>query len=171
MKLTALPRMPLLGGALLLSACAGLSLADVLQPPQFSEDPNRAAEIRLLGPSTTHPTGGAAVRLWTRVHNPNAFWLTLSQLDGTLFLEGGRAATVDLPLGLPMPAAHDTIIPIDIAFSFSDLPRLAEVAARAVTGGAMTYVLEGTVAVDAGDLGEPRFGPMEIVAGELQVTR
>jgi hypothetical protein len=64
----------------------------------------REAELRVIGPSATGPLGGAALRIWTRVQNPNAFGLTLSALQGSLFLEGKRAGDVSFPLGLPLTA-------------------------------------------------------------------
>ena len=60
--------------------------------------------MRLAGPSADRPFGGATVRLWTEVSNPNPFGFTLGTLDGTLFLEGSRAAAAAFPLGLPLGA-------------------------------------------------------------------
>lgn len=60
-------------------SCASLGLENVIQPPRFGEVDGRTAQLRLLLPSTDQPAGGAAVRLWTRVTNPNALSLTLAQ--------------------------------------------------------------------------------------------
>src|SRR5215203_7527214 len=84
-------------------ACASLEgLRALVQPPSFRQG-EQPAEVRLVGPSANRPFGGATVRLWTDVSNPNPFGFTLGTLDGTLFLEGSRAAAA-FPLGLPLGA-------------------------------------------------------------------
>jgi len=169
------PRMLLL--ALILAvgagatACAGLNLGDVLQAPRFSVAAGRQAELRLVGPSSQNPLGGAGVRLWARVQNPNPFGLALAALQGTLALEGTRAANVDFPLGVPLLASADTVIPLDITIGFSDLPGLANLASRLLTRSSVAYQLDGTVTVDAGALGRPKFGPSRLLAGNLVVRR
>lgn len=155
--------------AFVASACAGLEqLRGLVQAPKFEQEPGRQAEIRLIGPSVSQPAGGAGVRLWTRVTNPNPFSLTLGTLRGTLHLEDSRAADVDFPLGLPLRAGSDATIPIDLSISFSDLPGLANVVRRAVSRQPLAYRLEGTVGVDAGQLGQPTFGPMTLLTGEVR---
>jgi hypothetical protein len=72
---------------LVLPSCASLEgLRALVQPPAFRQT-DRPAEVRLAGPSRDRPFGGATVRLWTEVSNPNPFGFTLGTLDGTLFLE------------------------------------------------------------------------------------
>jgi Late embryogenesis abundant protein len=156
---------------LLLAAggCAALEqLRGLVQAPKFEQEPGRQAEIRVLAPSLSLPAGGAGVRLWTRVSNPNPFSLTLGTLRGTLHLEDSRAADVDFPLGLPLRAGSEATIPIELSISFSDLPGLANVVRRAVSRQPLAYRLEGTVGVDAGQLGQPTFGPMTLLTGELR---
>jgi hypothetical protein len=155
---------------LLASACAGLpgALGQLIQPPRFSEVDGRPAEIRLLPPSYESRAGGAAVRLWTAVRNPNPFGFTLSTLRGTLFLEGSRAATGDFPLGLPLDPGQETVIPIDLSISFADVPGLANVAQRAFTGAPIGYQFDGTVGIDAGRFGTPTFGPMTLLRGDIR---
>lgn len=160
-----------LGCAAVMAGCAGLGLADVIQPPRFSVADGRQAELRLLGPSSSRPLGGAAIRLWARVENPNALGLSLTAVQGALALEGTRAADVDFPLGVPLLAGQDTVIPLDINVSFSDLPGLADVAARLVTRSSVNYQLDGTVTVNAGPLGSPRFGPSTLLNGTLAIRR
>lgn len=152
------------------AGCAALGgLRGLVQPPQFSEAEGQRAEIRLLGPGQGGgPLGGAAIRLYTRVRNPNPFGLTLRTLSGSLFLEGGRAAEADFPLGLPLTAGGDAVIPLDLRVSFADIPGLADAIRRAVSGQALDYRLDGTVGVDAGQLGTPTFGPMTLLTGELR---
>ena len=154
-----------------LGGCAGLNLGEIVQPPRFSVPSGQAAELRLAPPSLQNPMGGATIRLWARVENPNSFGLSLAALQGNLALEGTRAANVDFPLGVPLLARADTIIPLDITVSFSDLPGLADVAARLLTRSTVAYQLDGTVTVDAGALGQPRFGPSTLLRGDLVVRR
>jgi hypothetical protein len=156
----------------LTAGCAALGdLRSLVQPPRFEQVPGRRAEIHLLGPSLSAPVGGAGVRLWTRVSNPNPFGLTLGTLRGTLHLENARAADVDFPLGLPLRPSESTEIPIDLSISFSDLPGLADVIRRAASRDPLGYRLEGTIGVDAGQLGQPTFGPMTLLQGETTVVR
>lgn len=166
------PLTRLIVGALLgagVIGCAALEgLRGLVQAPRFEQAPGQQAEIRLLGPSRSQPLGGAGVRLWTQVTNPNAFSLTLGTLRGTLHIEESRAADVDFPLGLPLRATEQTVIPIDLSISFSDLPGLANVVRRAADRQPLAYRLEGTIGVDAGQLGQPTFGPMTLMRGELR---
>jgi len=100
--------------------------------------------------------------------NPNAFGLTLVTVRGTLFLEGTRAAEADFPLGLPLTAMGDVVIPLDLRVNFSDIPGLANAVRRAVSGAALSYRLNGTVGVDASHFGTPTFGPMDVLTGEIR---
>lgn len=155
--------------ALLLSGCA--TLGQVIQPPQFEVAEQQPAELRLLAPSLRNPIGGVQVRLFARVTNPNPFGLTLSRLAGTLALQGARAAEVDFPLGLPLQAGGDAVVPIDVEVGFANLPALAESLPNAVARGAVDYLLNGTVQVDAGVLGQPSFGPTTLLRGTVQTRR
>ena len=160
-----------IASALFTAGCASLdslgSLGRLVQPPAFAEAENQPAEIRLLGPGTDRPLGGATVRIWTRVSNPNPFGFRLATLRTTLLLDGARAATGDFPLGLPLAAREETVVPLDLAIGFSDLAGLSRVVRNAADGQPVPYQLEGTIGVDAGRLGQPTFGPMQLVAGEL----
>jgi hypothetical protein len=161
----------LIVSAVLLAAwgCAEMQqLARLVQPPTFVEARDRRAEIRLLQPGAGMPAGGAGVRLWAEVTNPNSFGITLGTLSGTLFLESSRAATADFPLGLPLGARQQTVIPIDLSVSFSDLPGLGGTLRRAVANEPIAYRLDGTIGVEAGRFGTPTFGPMTLLTGELQ---
>ena len=157
--------------AVMVSGCAGMGLETMLQAPSFSVDQAQQAQLRILPPSADRPVGGAAVRLYARVGNPNPVGLTLTRLVGNLRLEGRDAADVSFPLGLPLEAGGETVVPIEIAIDFNDLPGLADVASRAITGRGIGYALNGTVAVDAGLLGQPTFGPMQLLEGSLRVIR
>ena len=166
-------RLAALAGLALLAAipAACASLQELIQPPQLSVASGRSSEIRLLGPTIARPLGGAEVRVWTRVHNPNAFGFTLTRLAGNFFLGDEPAADINLPLGLPLEASGDTIIPIDLAISFADIPDLADQIAGALGGRTLDYMVRGTLSVDAGALGQPSFGPSTWLNGELRVVR
>jgi len=154
--------------AIALPACASLEgLRAFVRPPSFRQT-DRPAEVRLSGPSAGRPFGGATIRLWTEVSNPNPFGFTLGTLDGTLFLEGTRAAAAAFPLGLPLGAGQQSVVPLELSVSFSDLPALADVIRRAARRESVEYRLDGTVGVDAGRLGTPVFGPMTLIRGDLQ---
>ncbi|NIP81361.1 MAG: hypothetical protein GWM90_19955 [Gemmatimonadetes bacterium] len=159
----------LLPALALLTGCA--ALGEVLQPPVFEMAASRSSEIRLVGPSITRPLGGAEIRVWTRVENPNPVGFTLSRLAGTVLLSDQPAADVDLPLGLPLEAGQDTVVPIAVTLSFADVPDIADRLRDALSRGVIDYALRGTVAVDAGALGQPVFGPSTWVRGDVQVLR
>lgn len=144
-------------------ACTALQqLQAFIQPPRFEQDDQSRSEIRLRG------TTGAAVRIWTRVSNPNSFGMTLGTLQGTLHLEGSRAATVDFPFGLPLQAQSEEIVPIDISVDFRDVPGLGQAIARAVSRQPIAFEIEGTIGVSAGGLGMQTLGPMTWLRGELR---
>jgi hypothetical protein len=150
--------------------CANLgSFQQLIQPPRFEQAANQPAELRLVGPSVNSPLGGAGVRIWLAVSNPNPFGFTVSTLSASLTLEGNHAATGDFPLGLPLTAGQQTIVPLDLSISFADVPALSRTLGRLATGGTAAYQLDGTVGIDAGRFGTPTFGPMRLTTGELQV--
>jgi hypothetical protein len=153
----------------LLGACA--TIGQLIQPPTFSAASGESAQLRLLGPGAGHPLGGIALRLYARVQNPNPFGLTLTSLAGNLFIENQRTANVNLPLGLPLSAAQDTVLPIDISVSFTDIPDIVSTLRNALTQNEVAYRLDGTFAVDAGPLGSPSFGPQTLFGGDVRVVR
>ena len=156
----------------LMSGCATLGpLAQFVQPPRFRQADNQPAEIRVIAPSIRQPTGRAGVRIWLEVTNPNSFGFTLRTVNATLALEGTRAATGEFPLGLPLSAGQQSVVPLDLSIDFADVPGLAGVARQIATGGAIEYQLDGTVGVDAGRFGTPTFGPMLLTRGEVRVIR
>jgi len=170
--MTALARGVILAVLGFSSACASLgSLSRLIQPPRFSEAEDQPAEIRLVGPAADRPLGCAVVRIWTRVSNPNPFGLRLSTLETTLLLDGSRAATGDFPLGLPLRAGEESVIPLDLLISFSDMAGLSSVVRNAIGGERVGYQLDGTIGIDAGALGQPTFGPVMLFRGELGAGR
>jgi len=157
-----------LAALLVTSSCAELGqLARVIQPLRFSEVPGQQSTIRLAGPSSRQPLGGAAVRLWTRISNPNPIGITLNTLRAEVSLDGNRAATGDFPLGLPLQAGAASDVPLELSIDFSDIPGLADVVRRAIASQQVPYEVEGTFSIDAGALGRPSFGPMRLFQGRL----
>ena len=166
--MTALRQLSLATALLAVPGCTALEqLRMFVQPPRVEEAENRPAEIRLLGPAANRPLGGAGVRIWATVTNPNRFGFTLSRLRGQLYLEDSRATEIDLPLGLPLIAGGTETIPIDLSISFSDLPGLADVIRRAIGRQPIAYRVDGTIGVDAGRYGQPEFGPLTWLRGEI----
>jgi hypothetical protein len=157
-----------LGLAFVACGCAALEALGVLAP-RFESAEGRSAELRLLGPGTDRPLGGAAVRLWAHVENPNGFGLRLTEVAGDLRVADADAIDVEFPLGLPLVAFQDTIVPLDVSIGFDDLPSLGRIARAAVSGERLDYRLDGTFGVDAGSYGEPRFGPWTLLEGELTI--
>jgi len=148
--------------------CATLEqFAALVQAPRFEQAPDRDPEIRLVGPGSGMPIGGAAIRVWTKVTNPNAFSVTLGTLKGTLYLDESHAADADFPLGLPLTGGAESIVPIDLSVSFANIPGLADAVRRAINRQPLPYRLDGTIGVNAGRLGQPVFGPMTLVRGEI----
>lgn len=167
---------PRIVGALLLMAmvmggCASLGALATLQPPRFESASGQDAELRLVGPSVQNPLGGASIRLYARISNPNPLGITISTLAGRLALDGTHAADVEFPLGLPLEPGGDVVVPLDIVVGFANLPGLANVVTNAVTRGSIGYDLNGTVGVDAGVLGTPTFGPMTLLQGNVEARR
>lgn len=153
---------------LVVASCATLEALGIT-PLRFSTPGDRSSELRLVGPSPARPTGGAALRIWARVENPNDIGLTLSSVAGDLIVADAEAIAVDFPIGLPLAARQDTVIPLDVSIGFDDLPRLGRIARATLGGERLDYQLEGSFEVDAGTLGKPRFGPLTLLRGELRV--
>jgi hypothetical protein len=154
----------------LLSGCATLGGLN-LQAPRFEVADEQVSELRLLPPSPLRPLGGVAIRLHARVENPNPVGITLTSLAGVLHLEGHEAAQTEFPLGVPLGAGQSSVVPLEVSVSFANLPGLADVVGRAVTVGHVNYNLRGTARVDAGILGQPSFGPMNLLQGTVQARR
>jgi LEA14-like dessication related protein len=157
--------------ALLVAGAACATLQTVVQAPIFELASDRSSRVRLLAPAIGRPLGGAEIQVWARVQNPNPVGFTLSRLAGTVLLSEQRAADVDLPLGLPLEAAGDTVIPLALTLSFADVPDLADRIQQALSRGSIEYALRGTLAVDAGAFGQPSFGPRTWIQGDVDLVR
>lgn len=150
------------------TGCAALESLGILAL-RFESADDRGTELRVLGPSAGRPLGGAALRLWAHVENPNGFGLRLTEVAGDLSIADAGAIDVEFPLGLPLVAFQDTVIPLDVSIGFDNLPALGRIAQAAFAGERLDYRLDGTFAVDAGRYGGPRFGPWTLLEGELRV--
>jgi hypothetical protein len=159
-----------LAGVLLMPGCGSLvELARIIQPPRFSQADGRRAELRVLLPSAEHRAGGAAIRIWTEIENPNAFGLTVNHVASTLFLEESRAAVADFPLELPLGARSRDVVPLDLTVDFADVAGLRVALDRAIRDRKVGYRLDGTISIDAGPFGARSFGPLTYLTGDLDV--
>jgi hypothetical protein len=155
-----------------LPGCATLGALGLgLRPLRFEAARDRPAELRLGGGGRLGLPDAATLRLWAHVENPNTFGLTLSAIEGAVFLEDTQAASVDFPLGLPLEPGVGQDIPLDVSLSLRDLPGLGGVFARALGGQPLAYRLDGRFTVDAGPLGTPSFGPATLLRGEVRPLR
>jgi hypothetical protein len=166
----------LIAAGLALYGCATLgTLGTLVRPLRIEAARERPAELRLggggFGGGRIGLPDAATLRLWARIENPNPFGLTLSAIDGTVYLEDARAASVDFPLGLALEPRLEQVVPLDITLRLSDLPGLGGVLGRAVSGNPMAYRLEGRITLDAGALGQPTFGPSTLLRGEVRALR
>lgn len=148
--------------------CAALESLGILAL-RFESADDRGTELRLLEPAAGRPLGGAALRLWAHVENPNGFGLRLTEVAGDLSIADAGVLDVEFPLGLPLAAYQDTIVPLDVSIGFDDLPALGRVARAAIGSERLDYRLDGTFAVEAGRYGAPRFGPWTLLEGEIRV--
>jgi hypothetical protein len=148
--------------------CAALEQLGI-RALRFESADDRESELRLLEPSAGRPLGGAALRLWAHVENPNGFGLRLTDVEGDLAIADAGAIDVDFPLGLPLVAFQDTVVLLEVSIGFDDLPALGRIARAAIAGERLDYRLDGTFGVAAGRYGEPRFGPWTLLEGEIRV--
>ena len=121
-------------------ACASMgSLGNpgaIIQPPRFEQRPRSTcrgstsrASKRRRRPTVDASHQSESVRAAAR---------HLQERHASI-LEDSRAADADFPLGLPLAAGGDSVIPIDISISFSDLPRLGVSAQRLLARQAVPY--------------------------------
>jgi hypothetical protein len=150
------------------AGCAALGPLGIV-PLRFESADDRGTELRLLEPAAGRPLGGAALRLWAHVENRNRFGLRLTEVAGDLSIADAGVIDVEFPLGLPLVAFQDTVVPLDVSIGFDDLPALGRIARAAIGGERLDYRLDGTFAVEAGRYGEPRFGPWTLLEGEIRV--
>lgn len=128
--------------ALVLAACAGLSLENAYQSPTFDHQ-----QTRLTGLTWNSLQGRSTVEL----HNPNPFGLPVSKLQAGLWLEGEHWLDLETPRldGLAGDAA--TVLAFDWEMS---VPGLIERARAAYEAGAADLELRLVSTFDVPVLGE-----------------
>src|SRR5687767_3216984 len=98
--------------------CAALESLGILAL-RFESADDRGTELRLLEPSAGRPLGGAALRLWAHVENPNGFGLRLSEVAGDLSIAAAGGIEVGFPLALPLVAFQATAFPLASSFGLA----------------------------------------------------
>jgi len=122
--------------AMLLAACA--TLAPKPLPPQVALDSIRvtrftAFDTRLL--------------IALKVHNPNAYDLTVSDLEATLGVEDERLLTGQLSAPATLIAAGDTRVEIEVQTDFGAMARVLE---RVTQQRSVRYDVTGSAVVQDG---------------------
>jgi hypothetical protein len=134
-----------------------------VRPPRFKLTDDHPSAIHFRMP--LKPSGGADIRLWIKVLNPNPFAITLEKLETRLILAGYRAAYGNVLMDLSIDAGQSSVVSLNLSFSSADL-----MLNPAVVGPTVNYRLNGVVWIDAGKFGRPMFGPIAILSGELPVA-
>lgn len=128
----------------LLAACA--PGARVISPPTFSVDEAGSGFLRIDPPGIGD--GTATFRLVLRAHNPNPIGLRLASLDGGLFVQDVRAATVSFRGGLELRPNDSSKLTIDVRVPLGAAPTLVDSLARLVGGHSLRYRVEAAVGVE-----------------------
>lgn len=129
--------------AALLAACA--PAASLLAPPEFRL--REGARLERLEPPGVG--GGAAVFvLPLEVENPNAFGLRLASLDGSLFVDGVRAADTAFRGGVALPARGRAPLTLEVRAPLAEAPALLAQLGELALGQETRLRLDGTVGVD-----------------------
>ena len=108
-----------------------------------------------------------ALRLWTRISNPNPVGITLSTLRADVSFDGTRAATFRWGSRSRRAAGGESDVPLDLSIDFADLPGLADVLRRTIATQQVPYEVHGSFSIEAGALGRPSFGPLRLFQGRL----
>jgi LEA14-like dessication related protein len=122
--------------ALLIAACAGLSLKPLPPKVEF-------AAVRVQG------LAGGDLRLAVKldVDNPNPFALDIARIDAEINVNGTQLAVATLPAPVSVAASATTGVELELR---SRLEQLARVLERADGSGRMPYALTGTVVLGDG---------------------
>ena len=92
-----------------------------------------------------------------------------AQLACSFVVDADGGVGVDFPLGVPLVANGDTIVPLDVTLGFDALPLLGRTLIAAALEGTLPYRLDATIGVDAGMLGAPVFGSLTLLSGSLTI--
>ena len=128
----------------LLTACIP-SLSSV-EPPTFRPVPESLTLLRLDPPGVG--AGTATFRLKLEVDNPNAFALSVSKLDFTLFFNSRRTAQGSSQ-GVRLPPSSTKRLTLDITVALSEAPELLSDMGRLIAGEALPYRVEASATVEA----------------------
>ncbi len=134
----------------------------IISVPTFTVQSVRLTGLTLPGfgsPAT------AFLTLQLLVNNPNPLPIRMANIAGTLLLDGGEVAVVNLP-DVDLPARGSASQRADLS-----LPVTLNTAAsfiKVARGQQVSYRLDGTFTADLGLLGRPSFGPFTLVQGVLQ---
>jgi hypothetical protein len=122
--------------ALLIAACAGLSLKPL--PPKVE-----LAAVRVQG------LAGGDLRLAVKldVDNPNPFALDIARIDAEINVNGTQLAVATLPAPVSVAASATTGVELELR---SRLDQLARVLERADGSGRMPYAVTGTAVLGDG---------------------
>lgn len=153
-------RLPILALLVLLASC--VPGASVVAPPTFHL--LSSALVSLEPPGVGR--GAAVVRLELEARNPNPIGLQLAGLDGDFYLNDRRVASSRFPGGVAIPAQGSGRLTLDVEAPLEGAPHLLAQMARLLTGSAVPYRLDGTLAVEV--LGTTqRFPSVTVARGEL----
>ncbi len=78
---------------------------------------------------------------------------------------------VDLGLIYDVDQEEDGKVKVNMTLTSPSCPAGPQIIQQALTRGSVAYSLNGTVAVDAGVLGQPTFGPMQLIEGSVSTAR
>lgn len=129
---------------LLLAACA--PGAAVLTPPRFALAPEGATLLRVDPPGIGD--GRAVMRLRLRATNDNPVGVRLAQLDGTVYLDGTRAADARFQGGVSLPARGTGELTLDVSIPLQEAPGLLPSVATLVAGGDAEVLVEAEVGLE-----------------------
>ncbi len=136
--------------AILLALCALIAAcapgARVIAPPTFTIDASSSGFVRIDPPGVGD--GTATFRLAMQAHNPNPVALKLASLDGGLFVQDVRAATVSFRGGLELRANGSSPVTIDVRVPLGAAPSLLDSIGRLIAGQSVRYRVDASVGVE-----------------------
>ena len=135
-----------------------------LEQPTFRAVPESVRLVRLDPPGIG--SGTALFRLELDASNPNAFALTLSDLDFDLFL-GDRPVARGSSGGVSLPPNGSERLTLEVTVDLEETPELLGDLTRLVTGEPLRYRLEGAATAEAFGL-QRRFSAVTLAAGTVE---
>lgn len=136
--------------AILLALCALIAAcapgARVIAPPTFTIDAANSGFVR-IDPAGIGD-GTATFRLALHVHNPNPVSFKLASLDGGLFVQDVRAASISFRGGLEVRANGSSPFTIDVRVPLGAAPALVDSIARLISAQSVRYRVDAAVGVE-----------------------